>query len=150
MHKKLLIISQAKNADDANKSALDFCIDLVKNDTKYDSYIPIKESKRFNTVITETSNIDNPKILKEIKSSITSGLQEYKFWMKKAEKEKQLVDKILDYRIAVSNETFNVFDNTGWSGGDYITDMKYFAKIIKYMSKKYKDPFWVTAFDMHY
>ena len=150
MHKKVLVITQGANKLEANQNALKICDKLIENKTDYDWYLPINQSERFETCITETMRIDNLEVIKEIEESLKSGLEVFQDWLDSAGKQEVISTKIRHVRHATSNTTFNVFDGTVWSEGDFITDISDFDKIVNYLVTKTQLPIWISAFDMHF
>ena len=59
-------------------------------------------------------------------------------------------DYYLYLKLATGLSTFHVFDATGWSSGGPVTDVDYLNKIINYMIKEYKNPIYISGFDVHY
>lgn len=150
MHKKILVISDGVNQEEATINAKSVCDDLIDGQNAFDWYVPISKSERFKTSITQTTKINNPEIIKEIHDSLNSGLETFEFWVNESKKEKNQSSKIMDLRIATSPTTFFVFDGTDYCDGSYITDIEEFEKVLKYQREKPQNQIWVSAFDMHY
>ena len=155
MHKTTLVISQTKNADDAYESAVEFCKKLTDEQKGHDCFLPLKESRHCDSIFKETLRVDNIDARKELERLTEMGTENVKRWIGIAnqslwDKTTPLHDAITYYKIATAPETFHVFDNTGWSNGDPVTDVMQLDLMTKHMTKEYDIPLWVSGFDVHF
>ena len=58
MHKKILVISDGVNQEEATINAKSVCDDLIDGQSAFDWYVPISKSERFKTSITQTTKIN--------------------------------------------------------------------------------------------
>ena len=165
MHKITLVLTQEKNESLAYESAIEFCDKLTKEPTGHDFYHPLETSSRqYDSLFAKKKTFDisdktvyknGQTVFGELSRLINLGKQESLSWINKANetlnnKNNSFYDYYLYLKIATQLETFHVFDSTGWSSGEPITDIDYLNKIVTYMTKEYKNPIYISGFDMHY
>ena len=165
MHRIILVLTQEENKSLGYEAAIEFCDDLVNGHTEHDYYNPLKTSNRkYDTLFAkkkvfelndETVYKNGQTVFSELSRLINVGMQESLSWIEKANTTLQnesnsFYDYYLYLKLATGLATFHVFDATGWSSGGPVTDVDYLNKIINYMIKEYKNPIYISGFDVHY
>lgn len=165
LHRIILALTQDENKSLAYDSAIEFCNDLTDGHTEHDYYNPLKTSDRkYDTLFAKKKTFDisdetvyknGQTVFGELSRLINVGKQESLSWIKKADEalhdeNNSFYDYYLYLKLATGLSTFHVFDATGWSSGGPVTDIDYFNKIVTYMTKEYKNPIYVSGFDVHY
>lgn len=161
----MLVLTQEENKSLGYESAIEFCDDLTDGHTGHDYYNPLKTSNRkYDTLFAKKKvfELNDERVYKngqtvfsELSRLINTGMQESLSWIEKANTTLQnennsFYDYYLYLKLATGLSTFHVFDATGWSTGGPVTDVDYLNKIITYMTREYKNPIYVSGFDVHY